>query len=186
MGRYTSMVRNVVALASNAIERQVIAMWLGSGYVYATIERRLRDKRRIYRRLGRDERDSRIDRKLTCENVCRVAQYEARRRPGDWKLNARIIRASLRAWADALRALGKPVPTWLPQAPHDLVDEYWLHTRRLRNFEEKTAKDHRLYITWFLKDLQKRKIEPHAIALTDVDHFVSTLTTQRKLALRTA
>lgn len=180
------MVRNVVALASNAIERQVVAMWLGSGYVYATIERRLRDKRRIYRRLGRDERDSRIDRKLTCENVCRVAQYEARRRPGDWKLNARIIRASLRAWADALRALGKPVPTWLPQAPRDLVDEYWLHTRRLRNFEEKTAKGHRLYITWFLKDLQKRKIEPHAIALTDVDHFVSTLTTQRKLALTTA
>ena len=180
------MVRNVVALASNALERQVIAMWLGAGYVYSTIERRIRDKRRIYRRLGRDERDSRIARKLTCENVRRVAQYEARRRPGDWKLNARIMRASLRAWADALRALGKPVPVWLSEAHRDLIDEYWLHTRRIRNFEEKTSKDHRLYITWFLKDLKKRKIELHAIALTDVDHFVSTLTTQRKLAVTTA
>ena len=180
------MVRNVVVLASNALERQVIAMWLGAGYVYSTIERRIRDKRRIYRRLGRDERDSRIDRKLTCENVRRVAQYEARRQPGNRKLHARIMRASLRAWADALRALGKPVPAWLSQAPRDLIDEYWLHTRRIRNFEEKTSKDHRLYITWFLKDLKKRKIELHAIALTDVDHFVSTLTTQRKLAVTTA
>jgi len=180
------MVRNVVVLASNALERQVIAMWLGAGYVYSTIERRIRDKRRIYRRLGRDERDSRIARKLTCEKVRRVAQYEARHRPGDWKLHARIMRASLRAWADALRALGKPVPAWLSQAPRDLIDEYWLHTRRIRNFEEKTSKDHRLYITWFLKDLKKRKIELHAIALTDVDHFVSTLTTQRKLAVTTA
>ena len=133
------MVRNVVALASNALERQVIAMWLGAGYVYSTIERRIRDKRRIYRRLGRDERDSRMARKLTCENVRRVAQYEARRRPGDWKLNARIMRTSLRAWADALRALGKPVPAWLSPAPRDLIDEYWLHTRRIRNFEEKTS-----------------------------------------------
>jgi len=180
------MVRNVVALASNALERQVIAMWLRAGYVYSTIERRIRDKRRIYRRLGRDERDSRIARKLTCENVRRVAQYEARRRPGDWKLNARIMRTSLRAWADALRALGKPVPAWLSPAPRDLIDEYWLHTRRIRNFEEKTSKDHRLYIAWFLKDLKKRKIELHAIALADVDHFVSTLTTQRKLAVTTA
>src|SRR5206468_513222 len=101
------MVRNAVALASNALERQVIAMWLGAGYVYSTIERRIRDKRRIYRRLGRDERDSRIARKLSCENVRRVAQYEAQHRPGDWKLHARIMRASLRAWADALRALRK-------------------------------------------------------------------------------
>ena len=104
------MVRNVLALASNALERQVITMWLGAGYVYSTIERRIRDKRRIYRRLGRNERDSRIARKLTCENVSRIAQDEARRRPGDRKLNARVMRASLRAWADALRAVGKPFP----------------------------------------------------------------------------
>jgi integrase/recombinase XerD len=180
------MARNVLALASNALERQVIAMWFAAGYVPSTIERRIRDKRSIYRRLGRNERDSRIARKLTCENVSRIAQDESRRRPGDRKLNARIIRASLRAWADALRALGKPVPAWISQAPRGLIDEYWSHTRRLRDLAQKTFKDHRLYITWFLEDLKKRKIGLHAIALTDVDHFVSTLTTQRKLAVTSA
>lgn len=180
------MLRDVLALASNALERQVIAMWLGAGYVPSTIERRILDKRRIYRRLGRNERDRRIARKLTCENVSRIAQDEARRRPGDRKLNARIIRASLRAWADALRALGKPVPAWISQAPRSLIDEYWSHTRRIRDLSEKTFKDHRLYVTWFLEDLKKRKIGLHAIALTDVDHFVSTLTTHRKLAVTSA
>jgi hypothetical protein len=89
------MIRDVITLASNAFEHQVIALWFAAGYVPSTIERRIRDKRRIYRRLGRNERDSRIARKLTCENVSRIAQDESRRRPGDRKLNARIIRASL-------------------------------------------------------------------------------------------
>ena len=177
------MVRNVLALASDALERQVIARWLGAGYVASTIERRIRDKRRIYRRLGRSERDSRIARKLTCEKVSCIAQDEARCRPGDRKLNARIMRASLRAWADALGALGKPVPAWSSQPRRGLMDEYWLHTRRLRNLSEKSFNEHRLYITWFLEDLNKRKIGLHAIALTDVDHFVSTLAAQRKLAV---
>ena len=85
-----------------------------------------------------------------------------------------------------MRVLGSPVPAWVLQAPPDLIDEYWSHTRRLRNLSEKSFKEHRLYITWFLQDLQKRKIGLHAIALTDVDYFVSTLTTQRKLALTSA
>jgi len=180
------MIRDVLALASNALEHQVIAMWLGAGYVPSTIERRIRDKRRIYRRLGRNERDRRIARKLTRENVSRIAQDEALRRPGDRKLNARIIRASLRAWADALRALGKPIPAWISQAPRSLIDEYWSHTRRIRDLAEKTFKDHRRYVAWFLEDLKKRKIGLHAIALTDVDRFVSTLTTHRKLAVTSA
>lgn len=180
------MIRDALAVASNALERQVIAMWLGAGYVPSTIERRIRDKRRIYRRLGRNERDSRIARKLTCENISRIAQDEARRRPGDRKLNARIMRASLRAWADALRALGSPVPAWISEAPRGLIDEYWVHTRRIRDLAERTFNEHRLYVTWFLQDLKKRKIGLHAIALTDVDHFVSTLTTQRKLAVTSA
>lgn len=180
------MRRNVLGLASNALERQVITMWLGAGYKPATIEGRILDKRRIYRRLGRNERESQIARKLTFENVRRAARSEARCRPGDRKLHTRVMMASLRAWADALRALGKPIRAWETQAPRDLIDEYWMHMRRIRNFQEKTFKDHRLYIAWFLKDLKKRKIEQHAIALTDVDHFVATLTTQRKLAVTTA
>ncbi len=180
------MVRDVLAFASNELERQVITMWLGAGYVPCTIERRIRDKRSIYRRLGRNERDSRIARSLTCENVSRVAQNEARCRPGERRLNSRIIRASLRAWADALRALGKPVPAWVPQAPRGLIDEYWSYTRRIRTLAEKTFNDHRLYIGWFLDDLKKGKVGLHAIALTDVDRFVSTLTTQRKLAVTSA
>lgn len=142
--------------------------------------------RKMYRRLGGNERPSGVIRKLTFENVSRVAQEEARRRPGDRKLRARIMTAPLRAWADALRALGKPVPVWISEAPRDLIDEYWSHTRRLRDLAEKAFKGHRLYITWFLEDLEKRKIELHAIGLTDVDHFVSTLTTQRKLAVTSA
>ena len=161
-------------------------MWRGAGYLPSTIERRIRDKRKIYRRLGRNERDIRIARKLTCKNVSRVAQNEARCRPGDRQLNTRIIRASLRAWADALRALGKPVPAWISQAPRGLIDEYWSYTRRIRDLAEKTFKDHHLYISWFLEDLKKRKIGLQAIALTDVDRFVSTLTTQRKLAVTSA
>jgi site-specific recombinase XerD len=94
--------------------------------------------------------------------------------------------ASLRAWADALRALGKPVPAWISEEPRDLIDEYWSYTRRIRGLAEKTSNDHRLYITWFLEDLKKRKIGLYAIALTDVDHFVSKLTTQRKLAATSA
>jgi site-specific recombinase XerD len=180
------MPRNVLALASNALERQVITMWLSAGYAHYTIQRRILHMRRIYRRLGRNERASGVARKLTPEKVRRTAQEEARRRPGDRKLKARIITASLRAWADALRALGKPVPAWRSEAPPDLVDEYWSHTRRLRNLTEKSSKDHRLYITWFLEDLKKRKIGLHAIALTDVDQFISTLSTQRKLALTSA
>ena len=143
--------------------------------------------RKIYRRLGRNERTGGVARQLNFENVRRRAQEEARRRPGDGrKLHARIMTASLRAWADALRALGKPVPAWRSEAPRDLVDEYWSHTRRIRNLTEKSSNDHRLYITWFLEDLKKRKIGLPAIGLTDVDHFVSTLTTQRKLALTSA
>jgi integrase/recombinase XerD len=180
------MGRKVLALASDALERQVITMWLGAGYLFSTIERRIRDKRRIYRRLGRNERDSRIARKLTYENVSSIAQDEARGQPGDRKLNARIMRASLRAWADALRALGKPVPIWISQPPRSLIDEYWSYTRRVRNLAQKTFKEHRLYVTWFLEDLKKRKIGLDAIALTDVDRFVSTLTTQRKLAVTSA
>lgn len=179
------MLRNILALASDVLERQVITTWLGAGYVHSTIERRILDKRKIYCRLGRNERARGIARKLTFQNVSRIAQEEARRRPGDRKLNTRIIMASLRAWADALRTLGKPVPAWIDASP-DLIDEYWSHTRRIRDLAEKTFKDHRLYITWFLEDLKKRKIELHAIALTDVDHFVSTLTTQRKLAASSA
>ena len=181
------MLRNVLALASNALERQVITRWLGAGYRHCTIERRILDMRKIYRRLGRNERTGGVARQLTFENVRRRAQEEARRRPGDGrKLHARIMTASLRAWADALRALGKPVPAWRSEAPRDLVDEYWSHTRRIRNLTEKSSNDHRLYITWFLEDLKKRKIGLPAIGLTDVDHFVSTLTTQRKLALTSA
>ena len=180
------MRRNVLTLASNELEREVITMWLRAGYRLCTIERRIGDKRRIYRRLGRNERESQIARKLMFENVRRIAHYEARCRPGDRKLNARVITASLHAWADALRALGKRVPAWTPEMPRDLIDEYWSHTRRIRNLEEKTFKDHRLYITWFLEDLKKRRIKHHAIALTDVDDFVSTLTTQRKLTVTSA
>jgi hypothetical protein len=91
------MVRNVLALASNALEREVITMWLGAGYRHYTIESRIWDKRRIYRRLGRNERASGIARKLSFENVSRIAQEVARRRPGDRKLHARIMMASLRA-----------------------------------------------------------------------------------------
>jgi len=180
------MIRDVLTLASKALERRVIAMWLRAGYAPSTIKRRIRDKRRIYRRLGRNERDSRIARKLTCENISRIAQDEARRRPGDRKLKARIMRASLRAWADALRALGKPIPASISQAPRGLIDEYWWHTRRIRGLAEKSFNQHRLYVTWFLEDLKKRKVGLHAIALTDVDHFVATLTTQRKLAVTSA
>ena len=180
------MIRDILALASDAVERQVIAMWLSAGYVPATIERRLLDKRKIYRRLGRNERACEIARKLSFEKVSRIAQEETRLRPGDRKLNARIMMASLRAWADALRELGKRVPTWISEAPRDLIEEYWSYTRRIRGLAEKTFNDHRLYITWFLEDLKKRKIGVHAIALTDVDHFVSTLTTERKLAVTTA
>jgi integrase/recombinase XerD len=180
------MLRNVLALASNALERQVITMWLGTGYVPCTIQRRILDKRRIYRRLGRNERESRIARRLTRENVSRVAQNEARCRPGDRQLNARTIRASLRAWADALRTMGKPVPAWISPAPRGLIDEYWSYTRRVRDLTEKSFTDHRLYIRWFLENLKKRKIRFNAIALTDVDRFVSTLTTQRKLAVTSA
>jgi len=177
---------SALALASNALQRQVITMWLGAGYRYSTIARRIQDMRQITRRLGRNERTRGVARELTFENVRRMAQEEARRRPGDRKLVARIMTASLRAWANALRALGKAVPAWRSEAPADLIDEYWSHTRRLRNFAEKSFKQHRLYITWFLKDLKERKIGLPAIALTDVDHFVSTLTTQRKLATTTA
>jgi hypothetical protein len=104
------MRRNVFTLASNELEREIITMWCSAGYRLCTIERRIGDKRRIYRRLGRNERESQIARKLTFENIRRVAQYEARCRPGDRKLNVRVIMASLRAWANALRALGKPIP----------------------------------------------------------------------------
>jgi integrase/recombinase XerD len=180
------MLRNVLALASNPLERQVITMWLGAGYVPSTIRRRILDIRKIYRRLERNEPPSGVARKLNFANVSRMAREEARCRRGDRKLHARIIIASLRAWANALRALGKPVPAWVSQAPPDLIDEYWSHTRRLRNLAEKSFREHRLYITWFLEDLKKRKIGLHAIALTDVDHFVSTLTTQRKLAVASA
>jgi site-specific recombinase XerD len=180
------MIRDVLALASDADEREVITMWLGAGYVPATIERRLLDKRRIYRRLGRNECASEVARNLSFEKVSSIVQEEARVRPGDRKLNARIMMASLRAWADALRALGKPVSTWISEAPRDLIDEYWSHTRRIRGLAQQTFNDHRLYITWFLEDLKKRKIGVHAIALTDVDRFVSTLTTQRKLAVTSA
>ena len=180
------MVRVLVTLASNPVERQVIAMWLDAGYAPSTIERRIRDKRRMYRRLGRSERDNRMARKLSCASVSLAAQDEARRRPGDRQLHARVMKASLRAWADALRALGKPLPAWIPQAPRVLIDEYWSHTQRLRHLAEKTFTEHRRYITWFLEDLKQRKIGLHAIALADVDHFVSTLTTRRKLALTSA
>ena len=180
------MLRNVLALASNSLEHQVITMWLGAGYVPSTIQRRIVDIQKIYRRLERNERPSGVARKLSFANVSRIAQEEARCRRGDRKLHVRIIIASLRAWADALRALGKPVPAWVSEAPRDLIDEYWSHTRRLRNLAEKTFNDHRHYITWFLEDLKKRKIRLCAIALTDVDHFVSTLTTQRKLAVTSA
>lgn len=180
------MIRNILALASDAVERQVITLWLGAGYVPATIERRLLDKRRIYRRLGRNERATEIARKLSFETVSPIAQQEARLRPGDRELNARIMMASLRAWADALRALGKRIPAWISEAPRDLIGEYWSYTRRIRGLTEKTFNEHRLYITWFLEDLKERKVGVHSIALTDVDHFVSTLTKQRKLALTSA
>jgi hypothetical protein len=180
------MIRDVLALASDALERQVITMWLNEGYVPATIQGRILDKRRIYRHLGRNEPASALARKLCFEKVGRIAQEEARRRPGDRKLNTRIILASLRAWADALRTLGKPVPAWISEASGDLIDEYWSNTRRVRALAEKTFNDHRLYITWFLEDLKKRKIALHAIALADVDHFVSTLTPERKLAVTSA
>ena len=180
------MVRDVLVLASNALERQVVTMWLSAGYAASTIERRIRHKRRIYRRLGRNERDRRMARKLTYETVSRLAQNEARHRPGDRKRQARVMRTSLRAWADALRILGNPVPVWRSQAPRGLIDEYWSHTRRVRDLTEDTFRGHRLYVTWFLEDLKKRKVELHAIVLTDVDHFVSTLTTQHKLAVTSA
>jgi site-specific recombinase XerD len=67
-----------------------------------------------------------------------------------------------------------------------LIDEYWSHTRRLRNLANASFSGHRLYLTWFLEDLKKRKIEFQAIRLIDIDHFVSTLTTQRKLAVTSA
>lgn len=162
------MRRNVLTLASNELERKVITMWLSAGYRLSTIERRIGDKRRIYGRLGRNERESQIARKLTFENVRRVAQYEASCRPGDRKLNVRVTIASLRAWADALRGLGKPVPAWIPKGRRDLIDEYWSHTQRIRDLAEKTFNDHRLYITWFLENLKKQRIRLHAIALTDV------------------
>src|SRR6266705_1742367 len=76
------MRRNVFTLASDELEREVIPMWLSAGYRLSTIERRISDKRRIYRRLGRTERQSQIARKLTFENVRRIAQYEARCRTG--------------------------------------------------------------------------------------------------------
>jgi integrase/recombinase XerD len=161
-------------------------MWVGSGYSRSTIERRIRHKRSVYDCLAKHKSHSRIARRLSCEHVSRVAVAEARRRGGDTKLHARVIRASLRAWADALRVLGKAVPTWLPQAPRGLIDEYWSHTRRLRNLANASFRGHRLYLTWFLEDLKKRKIEFQAIRLIDIDHFVSTLTTQHKLAVTSA
>jgi site-specific recombinase XerD len=181
------MERDVAGLGCNGLERQVISMWLEAGYAPSTIETRILDKRRIYGRRGKHERESRIARWLTCANVTRAAQGEARRRPGtNRKLNARVMKASLRAWADALRVLGKPVPAWIPPAPASLIDEYWSYTRRIRNLAAATFKEHYLYITWFLDYLKQRKIPFRAIVLGDIDHFVSRLTTQRTLALTSA
>jgi len=75
----------------------------------------------------------------------------------------------------------------MPQgATRTLLDEYWSYMRRIRNLAEWTFGTHRLYLTWFLEDLGQRKIALRAIALTDVDHFVSTLTTHRGLAVTSA
>lgn len=180
------MRRNVLAPATNALERQVIALWVGAGYQPSTIQRRIRDTRSIYRRLGQHEHDSRIFRELICEHVSPLAQAEARVRRGDKKLHARIMRASLRAWADALRALGLAVPPWIPTVPGGLIGEYWSYVRRIRNLSGKSFREHRLYLTWFLEYLGKRQVALHAITLPDVDHFVSTLTTERKIAVTSA
>jgi integrase/recombinase XerD len=182
-----SMVRDILHIGSNALERQVVTLWLKAGYRPSTIERRIRDKWRIYRRLGNDQPESRIARRLTCPNVARAARAEARSRSGDRKLNARIMKASLRAWAEALSALGKSVPAWMPRTPREatrtVLDDYWSYTQRIRNLAKHTFPTHRLYLAWFLDDLRQRKIAVRAITLTDVDHFVSTLTTHRKLTL---
>lgn len=180
------MRRNVLASAANPLERQVIALWLGAGYRPATIEKRIRDTRSIYRHLGKPERDDRIHRKLTRERVSHFAQVEARGRPGDKSLHARVMKASLRAWADALRALGLTVPSWTSPVPGGLIGEYWSYVQRIRNLANRSFREHRLYLTWFLENLEKRKIALHAITLPHVDHFVSTLTTERKIAVTSA
>lgn len=184
------MAQDVADYASNTLERRVILMWLDAGYAPCTIEKRIRDKRRIYRRLGKKEPEGRIARRLTCANVTRAAQRDARSRAGNTKVKARIMRASLRAWADALRALGKRVPPWTPQpsraSTSGLINQYWAYTRRVRGLAESSFKEHRLYVTWFLESLKRRKVRLRAIALADVDRFVATLTTQRSLALTTA
>jgi site-specific recombinase XerD len=177
-------------LARNTLERRVIVMWRDKGYASSTIEKRIRDKRKIYRRLAKRESDRQIVRRLTCANVTRAIDREARCCAGNKKLNARIMKASLKAWVDALRTLGKRVPPWAPHpsrtSASGLINEYWAYTHRVRGLAESTFKDHRLYVTYFLEDLKRRKIALGAITLVDVDRFVITLTTRRKLALTTA
>lgn len=184
------MVCDRTSYGGSKLEQRVIAMWRDQGYATRTIERRICDKRRLYRRLGKREPDGRIERKLTRANVARAALCEARSRSGDKLLNARVMKASLRAWADALRALGKRLPAWEARPSRNstsgLINEYWDYTRRTRCLSASSFRGHRLYVTWFVEDLNRRKIRLEAITLVDIDSFVSTLTSQRKLALTTA
>ena len=185
-----NMAWNIFRYARNTLEQRVIVMWRDKGYAPSTIWRRIHDRRRIYRRLGKRKPDGRIARRLTCANITRAAQREARCCAGNMKQNARIIKASLRAWVDALRALGKRVPPWTTQpsrtSTSGLINTYWAYTRRTRSLSESSFRSHRLYLTWFVEDLKRRKVRLGAITLVHVDRFVATLTTRRRLALTTA
>jgi len=71
-------------------------------------------------------------------------------------------------------------------SPSGLICEYWSYTQRVRDPSPASFRSHRLYISWFLEHLKRKKAKLRAITLTDVDHFVSTLTSDRKLAVTTA
>ena len=176
---------------TTALERNVISLWLDAGYSRHTIETRIQSVRAIYRILRRDTQqdgEDRIARWLTCANVTAAARRVARRRRGNTKLMIRIIKAALRAWADALRLLGKRIPPW-KQPPRTassrLIWESWTYARKTRALTDASFNSHRLYIGQFLDYLRCRKIPLRAITLSDVDRFLATLTTRRHLALTT-
>lgn len=98
----------------------------------------------------------------------------------------REMRASLHAWAIALRALGVAVPPWAPRRPPDSFDrvlqEYCHHRVRCRGVSPKSVRQKDcLYLRRFLLYLKRRKRAIAALTPSDLDRFTAAQSTKLSL-----
>ena len=159
-------------------EALVARRWIERGYRRNTVWSNLRWVRRLRPYLVR--RRTKEETQLTMRGVTRAARAYARDRRVEVRWAVKGARIALHAWAEGLRQIGVPVPSWhalrAPDPAIDpLLDEYRAYRKHRRGVADSSLEVESGFVRQLLVFLRRRRRALPALTLSDIDDVVAGL-----------